>query len=209
MGIINWLPQVEDERYYDPHFAPSIDIIVIAPISRIVNFGSSRITCTDSWLMGLPYYILPTTITFVVKRGSNYYKTCGFPRYGKLLSVFKKKVQNLRHVSVITVRCMYSTTYKACAYLSILCRSLRFLDFFDHSLWFFVLSRGIQDCRLYRQILFYHFIIDKLCTIVLFIAFVLCVLCVLSVKLPLLSCPMIFVNRRRLRFASFLPLILA
>lgn len=88
MGIINWLPQVEDERYYDPHFAPSIDIIVIAPISRIVNFGSSRITCTDSWLMGLPYYILPTTITFVVKRGSNYRKTCGFPRYGKFLSVF-------------------------------------------------------------------------------------------------------------------------
>lgn len=49
----------EDERYYDPHFAPSIDIIVIAPISRIVNFGSSRITRADSWLMALPYYIPP------------------------------------------------------------------------------------------------------------------------------------------------------
>lgn len=89
-GVINWLPRTEIERYYDPHFAPSIDIIVIAPISRIVNFGSSRITCTNSWLMGLPYYILPTT--FVVKHGSNYCKTCGFPRYGKLLSVFKIKV---------------------------------------------------------------------------------------------------------------------
>jgi len=37
---------------------------------------------------------------FVVKRGSNCYKTCGFPCYSKLPRVLSEEVQNLRHVSI-------------------------------------------------------------------------------------------------------------
>jgi len=127
--------------------------------------------------MGLPYYILPMpkipTTTFVVKRGSNCYKTRGFPRYGKWLRVLSEEVQNLRHISAWRndrTSHVYYRVESLCVDITPTAK-IRFLDFFDHSLWSFVLPRGIQKCRLYRQILHYRFIIDKSSTIVLFIAF--------------------------------------
>jgi len=78
-------------------------IIVIAPIFRIVNFGSSKITHTDNG-----WWVCPI-ISFRCRRFRQRLlwlnadqiaiRPAAFLRYGKWLRVLSEEVQNLRHIS--------------------------------------------------------------------------------------------------------------
>lgn len=157
-GIINCLPQKGRTR--------ALLRSAFCPTYRYNRYCTNLSNCElrvvenylyGQWLMGLPYYILsmpkvPTTITFVVKRGSNCYKTRGFPRYSNSQSVLSEEVQNLRHVSAWRndrTSHVYYRVRSLCVSEHITpSAKIRFLDFYDRSLWSFVLPRGIQKCSL-------------------------------------------------------------
>jgi len=129
--------------------------------------------------MGLPYYILPmpkvltTTLWLnadqIVIRPAAFLATASYREYYQK----KYKIFDMFLFGVMTVRRTYYRVENLCVSKDItLTKITLVLDFFDHSLWFFVLLRWIQKCRLsiLSANITLAFIIDKsISSIILFV----------------------------------------
>ena len=133
--------------------------------------------------MGLPYYILPKVLTTtlwlnadqIAIRPAAFLATASYREYYQK----KYKIFDMFLFGVMTVRRTYYRVENLCVSkdITLTTKISLVLDFFDHSLWFFVLLRWIQKCRLsiLSANITLSFIIDRsISSIILFVFGTMC-----------------------------------